>query len=357
MSAIWRLLDTGLQSPDRNSAINRALLEARHANEIPNTLRFGRSTRCVLVGYHDRFSDFVDLEYCRQGDIPIRRRIAGAATAYIDERQLVFELYVHRRDLDTTDARTVTKRICHAAATAVSVLHVDAHLRGSREIAVDGRRLGEAVYVTDGDAILFQMTLNVHAIPSAPQTLRMPGGQLGILAVQAAHERITTLQAILGCRPDVGALKHKLAEAFESEFDVEFRESDLTLSEQARFTAALHQLDTNDAGSLFAGSPADIRLREAVHESVRGLLRVLIAYDVERQRVRHVWFSGEAVRASRRMLFDLEAALDSAQLTRLADRVEWFFASRALDMGMPSAKDFITVLSRAIDQRFLERNA
>ncbi|MEN3352430.1 MAG: lipoate---protein ligase [Betaproteobacteria bacterium] len=357
MSEIWRLLDTGLQSPDRNSAINRALLEARHANEIPNTLRFGRSTRCVLVGYHDSFSDFVDLEYCRQNDIPIRRRIAGAATAYIDERQLLFELYVHRRDLDTRDPRTITKRICHAAATAVSALQADARLRGAREIAVDGRKLGEAVYVTDGDAILFQTILNVHAIASAPQALRMPGGQLGVLAVQAAHERIATLQDVLGCRPDVEALKHNLAEAFESEFDVEFRENDLTLSEQARFTAALHQFETNDGVSLFAGSPADIRLREALHESVRGLLRVVVAYDVKRHRARHVWFSGEAVGASRCMLFDLEAALDSVELTRLADRVEWFFASRALEPGMPSAKDFVTVLRRAIDQLFLARNA
>jgi hypothetical protein len=57
------------------------------------------------------------------------------------------------------------------------------------------------------------------------------------------------------------------------------------------------------------------------------------------------------------MLFDLEAALDSVELTRLADRVEWFFASRALEPGMPSAKDFVTVLRRAIDQLFLARNA
>jgi lipoate-protein ligase A len=155
MSESWRLLDTGLQSPERNSALNRALLEARHANEIPNTLRFSRSTRCVLVGYHDNFSDFVDLEYCRRNDIPIRRRVAGGATAYIDERQLLFELYVHRRDLDIRAPRTITKRICHAAATAIRALEVDARQRGAREIEVDGRKLGEAVYATDGDATLF----------------------------------------------------------------------------------------------------------------------------------------------------------------------------------------------------------
>jgi lipoate---protein ligase len=355
MSEIWRLLDTGLQSPERNSALNRALLEALHANEIPNTLRFGRSTRCVLVGYHDSFSDFVDLEYCRQNDIPIRRRIAGGATVYIDERQLLFELYVHRRDLESRDPRTITKRICHAAATAISALEIDARHRGAREIEVDGRRLGEAVYATDGDAFLFQTVLNVHAAASARQALRMPGGELGTRAMQATHERIATLQDILGCAPDLGALKHKLAEAFESEFDVEFRESDLTLSEQARYTNALYE--TGDVFSLFTRSPADIRVHEAVHESELGLLRVLLAYDVQRQRVRHVWFSGESVRASRRMLLDLEAALESVLITRLADRVAWFFASRAAEGRMPSTKDFVTVLRRAIDQRFLARNA
>jgi hypothetical protein len=138
---------------------------------------------------------------------------------------------------------------------------------------------------------------------------------------------------------------------------VEFRESDLTLSEQARYTTAMHQFEMNDVVSLFTRSPADIRVREALHESALGLLHVLLAYDAERQTVRHVWFSGESVRASRRILLDLEAALDNVLITRFAHRVEWFFASRALESRMPSAKDFVTVLDRAIHEHFLARNA
>jgi len=40
----WRWIDTGVRRPAENLALNRALLEARQAREIPSTLRFLRFT-------------------------------------------------------------------------------------------------------------------------------------------------------------------------------------------------------------------------------------------------------------------------------------------------------------------------
>ena len=42
MKPAWRVIDTGLRRAAENIALNRALLEARQADEIPNTLRFLR---------------------------------------------------------------------------------------------------------------------------------------------------------------------------------------------------------------------------------------------------------------------------------------------------------------------------
>src|SRR2546421_8801501 len=134
MSAIWRLLDTGLALPARNIALNRALLEARGADEIPSTLRFARSTRCVVLGYLESAEQVLDVGFCRVHGIPIQRRLTSSPAAYLDERQLLWELYVHRRELGASELRTVVRRICHAAATALAAFRIDAHYRGPGDI-------------------------------------------------------------------------------------------------------------------------------------------------------------------------------------------------------------------------------
>ena len=49
MAETWRVMDTGLRAAAQNIALDRALLEARHAEEIPSTLRFCRFTPSVLL--------------------------------------------------------------------------------------------------------------------------------------------------------------------------------------------------------------------------------------------------------------------------------------------------------------------
>ena len=65
MAENWRRLDTGLRPAAQNIALNRALLEAREADEIPSTLRFLRFAPCALLGYHQSAEQELDLDYCR----------------------------------------------------------------------------------------------------------------------------------------------------------------------------------------------------------------------------------------------------------------------------------------------------
>ena len=46
----WRVVDSGLRTAAQHIALDRALLEAREAGEIPGTLRFMRFTPSVLLG-------------------------------------------------------------------------------------------------------------------------------------------------------------------------------------------------------------------------------------------------------------------------------------------------------------------
>src|SRR5215212_6255283 len=95
----WRLLDTGLASAARNIALNRALLEARHADESPSTLRFLRFAPGVLLACRQSAGEELNPGYCAAQKLAIQRRITGGATWVVDERQLGWELYLHRREI------------------------------------------------------------------------------------------------------------------------------------------------------------------------------------------------------------------------------------------------------------------
>jgi hypothetical protein len=66
MSEMWRVIDTGLRPAAQNIALNRALLEARQANEIPSTLRFLRFAPSALLGYHQSAEQELNLFKARE---------------------------------------------------------------------------------------------------------------------------------------------------------------------------------------------------------------------------------------------------------------------------------------------------
>lgn len=350
----WRVLDTGLRPPAQNIALNRALLEARQADEIPSTLRFLRFTPSALLGYHQSAEQELNLDYCKANGIAVQRRITGGGAIYFDETQIGWELYLHRRDVGTSDMQAISKRICHAAATAISALGVDARYRPRNDIEVDGRKISGTGGAFDGDALLFQGTLLIDFdVEKMLRVLRIPAEKLSDKAIASARERVASLKELLGRQPDVGQIRRNITEAFESEFNVEFHEDELTLSEHARYQVALREIDTPDWIGLASRPAAGMPILEAVQKFAGGLLRVAVIFDTLTQTLRQVWFTGDIFVSPRRTIADLEAALRDTPLDKIESRIRVFFANRQVDMLSLAPDDFVTVLRLALKQPLL----
>ena len=355
MSERWRLIDTGLRPAAQNIALDRALLEARRADETPGTLRFLRFPRCALIGCDQSVEQELDVEYCKAGGIAIQRRVTGGDPMFLDPEQLMWELVLHRRDVGNADLQAIARRLCHAAAAAVSALGVDARYRPRGDIEVDGRKVSESAGVFDGAALLFQGTLLVDAEPVAA----MRASRLARGAPVVAAKRYANLRELLGARPDPGTIKRYLAEAFESEFAVEFGEGDLSLSEHARFQAALREIDHPDWIHLVSRPAAELPVLSARQPVAGGLLHAAIAYDSQARAIRQAWFGCEVAVRSRRALADLEAALAGVPTNRLEHGVERFFAAHGAGLAPLKPADFIGVVQRAIGRLLtagIERN-
>ncbi len=357
MSDSWRAVDSGLRSAAQNVALDRALLEARQAEEIPSTLRFLRYAPSALLGSGQSAAQELDLVYCNAHGIAIQRRITGGDTIFTDEHQLDWALYLHRRDIGSASLQEVAKRIYHAAATAVGALGVAACFRPRSDIEIDGASVSCGGCAFDGNALLCHGTLLLdHDAGKIPHVLRIPAGQQPDESGPAALLRTTSLKNLLGHRVDPALIKRYLTEAFESEFDSEFQEGDLTLSEHVRYRIALAEIDTPDWVHLIQGPASDMPIYEAAHAYCGGVLRVSLFYNRPRHRIRRIRFGGDVEAHPRRTILDLEAALHDTSVEGLERNVRAFFAGRAVDMPALQPADFIAAVRLATKQPLVAPN-
>ena len=358
MGEMWRVIDTGLRTAAQNIALNRALLEARHADEIASTLRFLRFAPSALLACGQSPAQEFDLDCCRSGNVAVQRRITGGDAVYADETSLGWELYLHRRDVGAADIEAVAKRICHAAATAIGTLGVDSRFRARHDIEVDGRVISRGGGVFDGDALLYQGVLQVDSDAGQMlRVLRAPAADWAGEAHAPARERVTDLRSLLGAAVDAGRIKSGMIAAFESEFEVEFQDGDLSLTEHVRYQRALAEIDTPDWINLLQRPAADAPLCAAAHSCAGGMLRASLIYDRTACRIKQVCFGGDVAVSPWRTLADLEAALRDTAVERLAHNVRAFFAGRVADMPQLAPDDFVAVVRRALQLPLVAQNS
>ena len=349
MPITWRVIDTGLRAAAENIALNRALLEARAAGETPSTLRFLRFTPSALLGFHQSAAQELDLDYCRGHGVAVQRRITGGGAIYFDETQIGWELYLHKRDLGTADMQAISRRICEAAARGIGALGVAAAYRPRNDIEVDGKKISGTGGAFEGDALMFQGTLLVQFdVERMLRVLRIPAEKLSDKAIASARERVANLADLLGYAPDTEDVKRALAEAFGREFSVAFEAGELSVREQARYRAALAEIDHPDWVNLLARPAADMPLTEGVQKFPGGLLRVTLACDAKQGRIKQAWFSGDFFVTPRRTIADLEAALRDTAAERVEENVLRFFAGREADLLSLVPADFVAVVKQAL---------
>ncbi|HET9469723.1 MAG TPA: lipoate--protein ligase family protein, partial [Usitatibacter sp.] len=147
----FRVIDTGIRDGRRHIAFDQALLDARAAGEIPDTIRFLRFPPTALVGRHQALSREVRVAHCEANGIRLVRRITGGGAIYLDEGQLGWSLVFGRSTLGIASLSDLAREICEAAAAGLSRLGVDARYRPRNDIEVDGRKIAGTGGFFDGD--------------------------------------------------------------------------------------------------------------------------------------------------------------------------------------------------------------
>jgi len=347
--ATWRLIDTGLRPPAENIAINRAMLEVHQQGHIPHTLRFLRFLPSALVGFHQSVEQELRVDYCAAHGIAIQRRITGGGAIYFDETQIGWELYLDRKTLGSVDVQEISRRLCEMAAAGIRRLGVEAYFRPRNDIEVHGRKISGTGGAFEGDSIMYQGTLLIDFdIEKMLRVLRIPAEKLSDKAIASARERVANLKDLLGAVPERETVIAALTQSFAEGFGVNFERADgMNAAEQEKFQQALAEIDHPDWVYLIERPLSDAPLIEGMHKAEGGLLRVALALDLPKRRIKQVWFTGDFFVNPKRMIADLEAVLRDSPLDGVDQTVYEFFRSYPVEMLRLRPADFVQAIENA----------
>lgn len=106
--------DRSLQRPEENLAWDEALVECSESHPSDEVLRVWEMPRpCVVMGRSSRVAWEVELERCREDDVPVLRRMSGGASIVAGPGCLMYSVLL------SLDARPECRMLDHAHRTVM----------------------------------------------------------------------------------------------------------------------------------------------------------------------------------------------------------------------------------------------
>ncbi len=354
MRPSFRVIDTGVRDARMNIAFDQALIDARKQDFIPDTIRFLKFPPCALVGVHQILNHEVRLQYCRDRNIQIGRRITGGGGLYLDEGQIGWELVFDRATLGISDLTELTRRICEAAALGLRNLGVDAQYRPRNDIEVDGRKISGTGGFFDGSTLFYQGTLLIDFDPADMiAALKVPVEKLAKRDLDSARQRVVTLRELLGDDlPDVPAIKQALLDGFADALEITPVPGEITDTEETLAREIYdEEIGTDDYVAMIDAREADDTLVTASLTKRGGTLRADIRLEGhDRNRIREVLITGDFFVTPPRVVFDLEARLRGVETAQAPETVIAFFEETTADFVNLEPEDFRDVIAAAVRQ-------
>jgi len=352
MPSILRIIDTGVVEGRLNIALGQALVEAHQAGAVPDTLRFLRFPPTALIGRHQALEQEINLDYCREHDIGVVRRITGGGAIYLDPGQLGWELAVKRATLKIASLADVAREICTAVAAGISSLGIDAQYRPRNDIEVDGRKISGTGGFFDGDTLFYQGTVLVDMNPQhMVAALRVPQAKLARRKLDSAAQRVVTLRGLLGEQtPDLPRIQHALATTLSQRLGLKNEPAQFSREEQERARALWREeIGRDEFVTEIEEPPAARGDLAGEHQAPGGKIRSFIRLEGPAQnRVRAALITGDFFVAPPRVIYDLESRLRGVYIDQLDETVRQFFHTAPIEMLSITVDDVLASINDAL---------
>jgi len=236
----WRLLKLETNNAFMNMAVDEAILRARIAGKVPNTLRFFRwQPSAVSVGRFQEIQKEVHVENCKKHGIDIVRRISGGGAVYHDyDGEITYSVTVATEDLHTGDVFAAYNLICNGLIEAIKIIGINADFnpgdpKNCPNVSVNRRKISGSAQSYKRGVLLQHGTLLVDADLKKMFTfLNAPWAKTCIEVVNVAERKITSVKQELGSSISMEEVYGALVKGFEKTLRISLKEGELTSYEQ-----------------------------------------------------------------------------------------------------------------------------
>lgn len=229
--------------------LSAALFEsiARQAGKglVPETILFWRvSSPVVYLGYHQYVTEEINIDYCKDNDIGIVRRILGGGCGFCDENQLLFSVIGKDNGCIPSDIQAAYDKVLGGVVNALHSLGAEGELEPVRNAVYSkGRKIsGNAQGRLDGAVMINGSFLLDFDFELMERVLKNPTKNLR--SVISARTGMITLKD-LGIR-GIEYVKIALRKGFESALGIAVQDGELTENEMKIAYGLLEKYRSHD---------------------------------------------------------------------------------------------------------------
>ena len=226
-----RVVDVGTASPVRSQAVYHGLAYAR-TETTPDTIVIARpAAPYVCIGFHQDLEHEIDLEYCRERDLPVLRRETGGGAVYIDSDQLFVQWVMSPASLPLRIDRRYELFIGPLIAT-YRAFGVDAHFQPVNDVHVGRRKITGtgAAQIGNAEVLVGNFILDFEPETCA-RTLRSPSKAFRDQLGGSLREYMTSMRRELGAAPDASVIAERYRAECESALGTRLEEGAFTADE------------------------------------------------------------------------------------------------------------------------------
>ena len=234
----WRYLPLSTNNAAMNMAIDEAIVSARIAEKVPDTLRLYRwQPSAVSIGRNQILENEVYLATAKQLGVDVVRRISGGGTVYHDfDGEITYTVVAKTSNLGNADVVAVYSKIYDCIRDAFRILGTGADFstgdaKNCPNLTVNSKKIsGSSQAITRG-VVLQHGTILINVdLPKMFRLLQLKGASCS-QAADVGKRKITSLENELGHKISPVTVAHALAHGFSAMLKIQLEAGKLTPEE------------------------------------------------------------------------------------------------------------------------------
>ncbi|MFX0107839.1 MAG: lipoate--protein ligase [Candidatus Hodarchaeota archaeon] len=359
----WRLLDIGAIDPLETQIIYDMIAQGITEGKSENTLIICWPAKpLVSLGYFQEIEKDIDLEFCRENNIVVTRRVIGGGGVYLDDGQMFYQL-IHRGDspVSVKNVDGYYRKFLEAPVEAYRNLGIDAEFKPVNDIQVEGRKISGNGAGDVGDAriltgnLIFDFNYDMMV-----KVLKVPDEKFRDKIAQGLRARLSTIQRETGKTFDRKEVKKDLLKLFEEKLNIKLVSKELTDWEKSRMNELRSKYLSEEWLHWRTGGRMDARtvrisatttIGTADYKAPGGLIRITV--EDHEGTIKDIIISGDFTMLPLEGITNLEKALLGARIDgdEILNRIKAAYSEHSIESPGVTPEDIETAIKTAFSQK------